>query len=89
MPILFIRGVIRIFNGNIDAKSYLDNIGKGHDQLWSAALGYNPDITVSDILGRKRDEGSKCAFMMCKILNFVFGHKDHCKGAREYDETLE
>jgi hypothetical protein len=88
MPVLLLWGIFQIVQGRMQSTYYLRNLGIAHDQLWSAALGYNPDITISDIIGRKREEGSKCATLCCKFLNWLFDHKDHCKGAHEADEKL-
>jgi hypothetical protein len=73
-------------NGQL-VKKYILNILIALDQLGNAILLGDPDNTISGRLGVAIYEGEcRLCKPICKLLDFVFRDKNHCKKSIEADE---
>ena len=85
--------IINIFrywlNKNTEVAPYIHKIAKSLDQLGNALFNGNIDMTISDRLGHKKEEGTMNWFekAVCGFLEFL--ENNHCMEAREYDEKME
>ena len=66
-------------------KKYLKNILIGIDQLANAALGGDPDETISSRAAKEVSRGKGGGWkLLCRALHLL--DKDHCREAIEEDE---
>mgnify|MGYP003656855917 CR=1 FL=1 len=72
-------------------RRYRWSIFIAQDQLVNALHNGNPDITVSSRVGYMARQGSKTAYAMAKVIDFLFyvaiGQKNHCDVSIEHDEV--
>lgn len=68
-------------------KRYLLNLLIAADQGWNAALGGDPDETISSRVGRGALAGSRLARTAERIIDALFfhltGERDHCRNSIE------
>lgn len=75
-----------------EIKKRVKNFFLGLDQWGNTVLGLlftgfgDPDETISSVVAKKCYEGKRRYCYMCKFFNVLFGQRDHCKRAVEWDE---
>lgn len=67
------------------------NVLIGIDQTGNAALGGNPDETISSRVGKAAERGVRRAVILEAIINLIFavaaGERHHCADSIERDEA--
>ena len=72
-------------------KSFFLGLSMAFNQLFNAATGGNPDMSVSARAGYARDKGAKVGTAVCHILDWLDPHDgdspkgDHCDIAIQHD----
>lgn len=68
----------------------LMNVLIGLDQTGNAALGGNPDETISSRVGKAAEAGKRRAIVIEAVINLAFaviaGQRHHCAASIERDE---
>lgn len=67
-------------------KAWIWNLLVSFSQTANALLGGNPDVTLSDRMGRASEAGTcRLCTVVCWLLGLI--DRDHCRKVREPDEA--